>query len=119
MEKIYNNIFDNYIVKKKQNKSNKNQFLNYSYNYKRNTKNITIGSSKTESSSVMNTLYKNKTSNRLKSNNNNIDYSEYFRINNHKSEQKIKNTLINLKKVNLFYIKFINNSRVKILFFFL
>jgi hypothetical protein len=32
--------------------------------------------------------------------------------------KKIKNTLINLKKVNLFYIKFINNYRAMILFFF-
>ena len=33
--------------------------------------------------------------------------------------KKIKNTLINLKKVNLFYIKIINNYRVMILFSFL
>ena len=32
--------------------------------------------------------------------------------------KKIKNTLINLKKVNLFYINFINNYRAMILFFF-
>ena len=95
MKKIYNNIFDNYIVIKNQNKSNKNQLLNYSYNYKRNFNNITIGSSKTEYSSVMNTLYKNKTSNRLKTNNNNIDYSEYFKINNHKGDQKLQKYDIN------------------------
>ena len=33
--------------------------------------------------------------------------------------KKIKNTLINLKKVNLFYIKFIKYYRVMILFYFL
>ena len=32
--------------------------------------------------------------------------------------KRIKKTLFNLKKVNLFYIKFINNYRAMILFFF-
>ena len=111
MKKIYNNLFDNYIVKKDKEKTIKNQLSNNSYNYKRNSKNITIGSSKTESSSAMNTLHKNKTLNRLKTNNNNIDYSEYFKINNHKCEQKIKKYDIN--DLNLYENKIIQNNNVK------
>ena len=86
----------------------KNNFLNNSYNYYRNNKKINSFLSKTENSSLKNTIYINKPKN--------IDFSEYFKINN-KSENKIINNLnrYNIQNQNFFISKSINNEN-KIIF---
>ena len=98
-----NKINDIFIVKKKMPK--KNKLLNNSFNFNRNFQNITFATSKTESSSTKNTLYINNKPYKINKNNNNnyIDYSEYFKINN-KSEKKIINNLnrYNIQNQNFF-----------------
>ena len=111
-----NKINDIFIVKKKMPK--KNKLLNNSFNFNRNFQNITFATSKTESSSTKNTLYINNKPYKINKNNNNnyIDYSEYFKINN-KSEKKIINNLnrYNIQNQNFFISKNINNQNKIIL----
>ena len=99
MKKVKNNLPKNCLINKNEHKSQKYLFNNSNF---RDFKNNTINTPTISSSSTKNNIYLNKLKNKIM---NKIDYSDYFKLTNQKSENNIKINNIDLNNLKAYTIQ--------------
>ena len=108
MKKVKSNPIKKCLIIKNEHKTKKYLFNNSSFN--RDCKNNTISTPIIGSSSTKNSIYINKLKNQLL---NKIDYSDYFKICNQKSENNIKVSNIDLNNLKTYTIQTQNTHSSK------